>query len=184
LNKKLVFVLFVSIGNLVGSILVYYLSGVFNVPSYIALYTSILTASYTILAEPKQKTEPLLRITPLFKRHGSFSIGGHMPSSTAYIIMCIENVGYSNALNIEVKCQLTPNLKIPLNDRGIFTHSLLAPKEMVNFEVVKSFGTNELLSQELKINTIFFNEDNKKQKVINLNYLVKNLRDRLKEVKI
>lgn len=159
------FVLFVSIGNVVGSILVYFILGAVNVPVYIALYTSILTASYTILAEPKQKTEPLLRITPLLKRYGQIMIGNHTSPSSAAIIIWIENVGYSNALNIEAKCQLFPDLTIPLKNNGVFKHSLLVPKEKINFEAVESFGTNELLSQELKIDVNFLMKITKNRKL-------------------
>jgi hypothetical protein len=57
MSKRVLFVLFLFIGNVVGSILVYYLFGDVhvNVPEFIALYTSILTAIYTILAKPKRE---------------------------------------------------------------------------------------------------------------------------------
>jgi hypothetical protein len=54
INEKSMFVLLILVGNIVGSILVYFLFGDhFNVPEFIALYTSILTAIYTILAKRK-----------------------------------------------------------------------------------------------------------------------------------
>lgn len=161
----------------------YFYSETSSIAEYVALYTSVSTACYAILAEPRERIEPYLRITPLLKSHATISIGNYTSPSLAGIIMWIENVGYSNAKNIEGSCQLVPDASIPLKDKGVFRHALLAPKERIHCEVVESFETDKLLSQQLIIEVSYSNEDDKKQKPIKMEYPVKELEEKLREVK-
>ena len=136
--KKIVFILVLVIGAVAIGISFYYYSATSEIAEYLALYTSVTTACYAILAQPKERTEPFLRITPLLERHGTF---GSIPS-TAGIKIWIENVGYSNATNIELKCKLTVDTMVSLEDEGVFKHPLLTPKEKVYYQAVESAQTD------------------------------------------
>ena len=178
MNKKILFLLFVSIGNVVGSILVYLLFGGTNVPEYIALYTSILTASYAILAEPKVRTEPYLRISPVLRRYGHILIGNANSPSSSGLNARIENVGYSNAKNIEVRCRLVPDSSIPLKNNGIFKHPLLTPKDdPIIYKIVEFAESNKLRSQQLIVEASYSNEDDKKQEPIKMKVAISELEE-------
>jgi hypothetical protein len=182
--KKILFIMVLAIGITTIVITFYYYSATSYIAEYVALYTSISTACYAILAEPKQRTEPYLRITPLLERHHGMVVSRNFSTpSTAGITVWIENVGYSNATNIEVKCHLTPDASIPLKDKGVFKHTLLTPKESIRYEAVGRVETEKLLSQKLIIEVVYSNEDNKKQKPVKMECLVKDLEENLREVK-
>jgi hypothetical protein len=173
------------IGATVIGIGFYYYSATSEIAEYLALYTSISTACYAILTQSRERTEPYLRITPLLDRyHGIVMIGNYSSPNTAGISVWIENVGYSNATNIEVKCQLAPDTSMPLKDNGVFKHTLLTPKEIIRYEVtVEHIETEKLLSQKLIIEVVYSNEDNKKQKPVKMECLVKDLEENLREAK-
>lgn len=176
MNKKIFFVSLLSIGNTVGSILVYFLFGDINVPEFIALYTSILTASYAILAEPKARTEPYLRITAVLKKYGHIMIGNSSSPNSLGLDIWIENIGNSIAKNIEVRCQLVPDGSIPLKDKGVFKHPLLALiPEKVQYKAVEFADSNKLLSQKLIIEASYSNEEDKKQEPIKIEVAINEL---------
>jgi hypothetical protein len=169
MRKKIWFILFFSIGNVVGSILIYYLFESVNVPVFIALYTSILTATYQILAEPTKRTDPFLRINPKLSDQGM----------DAGLDILIENIGYSIAKDIEVKCKLVPGGSLPLIDNGVFKYSSLAPRETpVKYSALVLVKDSELLSQEkLIIEVSYLNEDGKKQKPIKMERIISKLQE-------
>jgi hypothetical protein len=181
--KKMLFILFLVIGIVAIIIVSYCFSATANIAEYVALYTSISTACYAILAEPKERTEPYLRTTAVLKRYGQIMIGNYDSPSHLGLNIWIENVGYSNAKGIEVRCQLVPDGSIPLKDNGIFKHSLLTPRKRIQYQAVESVESNKLLSQQLVIEATFSNEDDKEQKPIKNKYLVKELEEDLREVK-
>jgi len=182
--KKIIFILVLLFGAIVIGIGFYYYSATSEIAEYLALYTSISTAIYAILAQPKERTEPYLRITPLIDRHhGMIAIGNWTSPSLAGIKVWIENVGYSNATNIEVKFQLAPDTAIKLKNNGVFKHTLLTPKEITRYDVVEGTETEKILSQKLTIEVNYSNEDDKKQKPIKMECLVKDLEENLREVK-
>jgi hypothetical protein len=76
--KKIVFILVLLIGAIAIGISFYSYSLTSEIAEYLALYTSVATACYAILSQPKERTEPFLRITPLLERHGTF---GGVPSN-------------------------------------------------------------------------------------------------------
>ena len=78
----------------------------------------------------------------------------------------IENIGYSIAKDIEVKCKLVPDGSIPLIDNGVFKYSSLAPREPpVKYSALVLVEDSKLLSQEkLIIEVSYLNEDDKKTK--------------------
>lgn len=182
-DKKILFILFVSIGSIAVATSVYYSFGVDYVAEYVALFTSISTAIYAVLAEPKAKTEPILRITPLLRTWGTISFGNRSSKSNLGLNIWIENIGYSIAKDIEVKCRLAPNASIPLNNNGVFKHSMLASKERVLYQAVEAVESNKLLSQQLTLEVNFANEDDKKQKPIKKEYPIRELEQDLREVK-
>jgi hypothetical protein len=183
MNKKILFVLIVLIGSMAIATFVYYYVGVADIAEYVALFTSVSTAMYAILAEPKEKTEPFLRITPTLKRYGTIAIGTYVSPETVGLDVWIENIGYSIAKDIEVKCQIIPDESIPLKSDGVFKHPLLAPKEIVQYKAVEAVDSNKFLSQRLIIEAAYSNEDDKKQKPIKKEYKISELEEGLKEVK-
>lgn len=147
--------------------------GTVNVPAFIALYTSILTASYTILTEPKQKTEPILRVSPLVTQHKN-------PTSFHYNVdVWIENIGYGIAKNIEANISVSNN-KI-FNKK--FNHQLLAPKEILKFPIYEYMDFDIYNNERLSIEMAYFNEDSKKIKPMIEEYKLKELPEAFKEVK-
>jgi hypothetical protein len=182
-DKKILFILFISIGSVLVALSVYHFLGVSNVAEYVALFTSVSTAIYAILSEPKGRTEPILRITPLLRPWGSISFGNRSTKSNLGLNIWIENIGYSIAKDIEVKCRLAPDASIPLNNNGVFKHSMIAPKEIVLYQAVEVVESNKLLSQQLILEVNFANEDNKKQKPIKKEYPIRELEQDLREVK-
>jgi hypothetical protein len=181
MDKRILFVLLILIGSLVVAISIGYSLGVAQIVGYVAWFTSVSTAVYAILAQPKQRTEPILRITPLLK---SSIVTANVTFWVRTIDIWIENIGYSIAKEIEVRCRLDPDGSIPLEKNGFFKHPLLAPKEIVQYQAAKSADVmDNFLSQRLTIETSYLNEDNKKQKPIKSVYLVKELQEGLKEVK-
>jgi hypothetical protein len=164
----------------VGTLIAYSL-GTSHIAEYVALFTSLSTATYAIFTQPKQRTEPFLRITPLLKTNIS-DVGTRIIFRTLDI--WIENIGHSIAKEIEVKCKLDPDGSIPLEKNGIFKHSLLAPEERIKYQAVRTVDVvDKFLSQHLTIEASYSNEDNKKQEPIKKVYLVKELLEELKEVK-
>jgi len=176
MDKRIFFILFVLIGSIVVAISINYSFGAAHIAEYVALFTSVSTAVYAILAQPKGRTEPILRITPLLKQLDP-------KLSHLKLDIWIENIGYSIAKNIEVKCQLVPDASIYIKNNGVFRHSFLAPKEIVQYQAVGLADRNKLLSQQLIIEASYLNEDDKKQKPIKNVYSVKELHEGLKEVK-
>jgi hypothetical protein len=183
MNKKILFIITLVIGIIAIGIVSYYYSATARTVEYVALYTSISTACYTILAEPRAKTEPLLRITPTLKRHGIVFIGKASMGGGVDLNIWIENIGYSIAKNIEVKCQIAPDKTIPLKNNGVYTHSFLAPKEITQYQLVDSIESGKLLSQQLIIEVSYSNENDKKQTPIKKEYPVRELEEGLREVK-
>jgi hypothetical protein len=157
----------------VVSIVVFYLLGTVNVPAFIALYTSILTASYTVLTEPKQKTEPFLRVSPLVTQHKN-------PTSFHYNVdVWIENIGYGIAKNIEAKICVSNTKMFTKN----FNHQLLAPKEIIKFPIYEYMDFDIYNNESLSIEMAYFNEDGKKIKPVIAEYKLKELPEAFKEVK-
>ena len=183
MDKKIWFILFLTIGIAVITVTFYYYSETARIAEYVALYTSVSTACYAILAEPKKRTEPYLRITPLLKRHAYIMMGNYSSPKTSGLNIWIENVGHSNAKNIEIRFQLVPDGSIQLKDNGVFVHPLLTPKEKVQCQAVKSAYSDKLLLQQLIVEASYSNEDEKKQKQIKNKWSVKELKEDLKEIK-
>jgi hypothetical protein len=184
MNKKIIFILVLIIGATVIGFGFYYYSATSEIAEYLALYTSVSTACYAILTQPKERTEPFLRITPLLDRHHGMAVGRNFSTpSSAGIKVWIENVGHSNATNIELKCQLTVDTMVSLENEGVFKHPLLTPKEKVCYQAVESAQTDLLFSLKLSYEVIYSNEDNKKQKPIKKEIAIIDLEENLREVK-
>jgi len=183
MNKKILFVLIVLIGSMVIATFVYYYVGAADIAEYVALFTSVTTAMYAILAEPKERTEPFLRITPTLKRYGIIAMRNYTSPERVDLNIWIENIGYSIAKDIEVKCQIVPDGSISLKNNGVFSHPLLAPEEKVQYQAVEAVESNKFLSQQLIIEAAYSDEDNKKQKPIRKDCPVKELEEGLREVK-
>jgi len=183
MNKKILFVLALLIGIVAIIVILFFFSQVNSIAEYVALFTSVSTATYAILAEPKERTEPILRVTPLLKSGKVISIGGSTMGGGLSLDVCIENIGYSIAKDIEVKCQITPDTSIRLKNNGVFKHSLLAPREIVHYEALEWIGKDNFLSQQLIIEASYSNEDDKRQKPIKKKCPVKELEEGLREAK-
>lgn len=184
MDKRILFILVVLVGSIAVAISINYSLGVAHVTEYVALFTSVTTAVYAILAQPKQRTEPFLRITPLLKTHATIAITGmDVPKTKRGLDIWIENIGYSIAKDLKVSCGLVPDDSIYLENAGIFKYQLLAPKEIVKYSVVRFVDANILLSQQLIIEASYLDEDDKKQKPIKNVYSVEELHEGLKEVK-
>lgn len=177
MDKRILFILFVLVGSIVVAIPVNTFLGSSSIAEYVALFTSVSTAIYAILAQPKERTEPLLRIGPELKGHGIGIITGTLSSEpNAELNVWVQNIGYSIAKDIEIKCQLSPDTSIPLKDNGITKISFLTPKDRpFQCQIVLSADINRLLSQQLTIETSYLNEDDKKQKPTKDVYSVKEL---------
>lgn len=177
MDKRILFVLFVLVGSTAVAISINYSFGAAHIAEYVALFTSVSTAIYAILAQPKERTEPFLRITPTLHRHGAVFIGSS-GSLSASLEVQIENIGYSTAKDIEIKCQLIPDTSIPLKDKGVFKHSLLTTNDLpVYYQVVECADVDKLLSQQLILEASYLNEDNKRQKPLKNAYSVKELHE-------
>jgi hypothetical protein len=175
MDKRILFILFVLVGSIVVAISINYSLGTANIAEYVALFTSVSTAIYAILAQPKERTEPLLRIVPTLKRH-SMVIMGDSLGQIVGLNVWIQNIGYSVAKDIEIRCQLIPDASIPLKDNGVYKISFLTPKDPpVQYQVVEEADSEKLLSQQLIIEASYLNEDNKKQKPTKNVYSVKEL---------
>jgi hypothetical protein len=175
MDKRILFSLFVLVGSIVVTISINYSLGTANIAEYIALFTSVSTAIYAILAQPKERTEPLLRIIPALKRHPTVILGDLLGQIVGLNVW-IQNIGYSIAKNIEIRCQLLPDASIPLKDNGVYKISFLTPKDPpVQYQVVEEADSEKLLSQQLIIEASYLNEDNKKQKPTKNVYSVKEL---------
>jgi hypothetical protein len=183
MDKRILFILFVSVGSIVVAISINYSYGAAHIAEYVALFTSVSTAVYAILAQPKERIEPFLRITPTIHRHGAIIVGNVGSERTMSLNIWIENIGYSIAKDIEVQCRLVPNGSIFLENNGVFKHSLLAPKEIVQYQAVQIANTDKLLSQQLIIEASYLNEDDEKQKPIRKKALISELEEGLREVK-
>lgn len=175
--------LLISIGSPAVAISVYLLLGATNVAEYVALFTSVSTAVYAILAEPRERTEPILRITPLLKRYGKVVVDGLGNEGKLGIDIWTENIGYSVAKDIEVDCRFVPDGSIRLKDNGIFKHSLLAPREIIQYQAVDFADADKLLAQQLIIESSYLNEDDEKQKPMKKVCAVKELKEGLRETK-
>jgi hypothetical protein len=175
MNKKILFISVLAVGILAIGITSYYYSATPSIVEYVALYTSISTACYAILAEQKAKTEPILRINPELSSHSMGSLG---------LDILIENIGYSIAKDIEVNCKLVPDGSIPLSDNGVFKHSFLAPREPpIKYSALMFVETSKLLSQEkLIIEVSYLNEDDKKQKPIKMETTISKLEQEMRRV--
>ena len=183
-DKKILFTIFLIIGIVAIVISFYYYSETSKIAEYVALFTSVSTAVYTILSKTKERTEPILRITPLLS-DPNMSFWG--------LDIWIENIGYSIAKDIEVKCQLVPDASIPLENNGIFKHSLLAPKEITKCSVIiradnskplsRQLFIAEVTQQKLIIEVSYSNEDDKKQKPIKKKVAIAELEHGFGEVK-
>lgn len=166
--------LLVSIGSVAVAFFVYYFVGLSDIPEYVALFTSILTAMYAILAEPKAKTEPILRITPLLKQD---------PKLLRYNVdIWIENIGYSIAKDIEVKFKVS-DPKIHVKNNGFFKHLLLAPKETIKCQALELIEYDTYNTQQLITEVSYLSEDNKKQKPIKKEYPIREMEQGFREVK-
>lgn len=180
MDKRILFVLFVLVGSIAVAISINYSLGTAHIVEYVALFISSSTAVYAILAQPKQRTEPFLRITPLLRTHQTIAMTGIPSLRERSLDVKIENIGYSIAKDIEVKCKLDPDSSIPLEKNGVIKHSLLTPKEIAKYQVVKRAGADvldKLLSQQLSIEASYYNEEYKKQKPIKNEYSVKELHE-------
>jgi hypothetical protein len=88
----------------------------------------------------------------------------------------IQNIGYSVAKDIEIRCQLIPDASIPLKDNGVYKISFLTPKDPpIQYQVVEEADAEKLPSQQLIIEASYLNEDNKRQKPTKNVYLVREL---------
>jgi hypothetical protein len=156
------------VGNVILIPIVYNFLGKEFVFESIAVFTSITTAVYTILATPTTKTEPILRVTPF--------LGGGLGMGQIGLRVQIQNIGYSIAKNIEVKCKIVPDLTISLENNGVCNIPLLAPKESRIIPLISSIDLPRLLSQEKAIIEVSYeNEEGKKQKPIKIEPLISEL---------
>lgn len=183
MDKRILFILFVLIGSTILAISINYSFGAVHIAEYVALFTSASTAVYSILAQPKERIEPLLRITPTIHMQAGVFIKNMSPINTMSLSIWIENIGYSIAKDIEVRCRLVPNGSITLESNGVIKHPLLAPREVTENQLVRSARSDQLLSQQLIIEAFYLNIDDEKQKPIKNEYPVKELHSGLKEVK-
>ena len=174
--KKTLFILWLGIGIPVISFILNYYSATSNILESIALYASLSTACYAILAEPKQRTEPLLRITPLVKQQEN-------PISFHYRIdVWIENIGYGIAKNIEIKIKAS-DPKVNFNNNGYFKHLLLIPKERFKCPVLEFMDSETYTNQRLIVEISYSNEDDKKLKPIHEEYTIRELKEGFSEEK-
>jgi hypothetical protein len=167
MDKRILFSLFVLVGNITVAISINYSLGVAHVAEYVALFTSVSTAIYAILAQPKERTEPLLRITPTLERHPVVFIDNRKFGGSVGLDVRIQNIGYSIAKDIEIRCQLIPHASIHLENNGIYKISLLSPRDPpIKYQVVGGADAEKLLLLTLAIEVSYLNEDDKKQKPI------------------
>jgi hypothetical protein len=185
MDKRILFVLFILVGSIFVAVLISYSFGAAQIVGYVAWFTSLSTAVYAIWTQPKQRTEPFLRIAPILEKHQGmiFIAGVGGTTSRASLNVWIENIGYSIAKNISVRCGLNPDKSIPLKENGVFSHPLLAPKERVSFQIVEYAETERLSSQQLTIEVKYENEDGKPQNMLTNAYSVEELPESLREVK-
>jgi len=172
METKITFILtFVSVlivGIFSIIIFAYKFEGIPNINEYLALYVSVTTAIFTsikLLIEPKVRTEPYLRLTPIFNEKPNELIAGLLSKKVSMNLL-VENIGHSIAKNIEIKCWLANDTSTPPK-MVEFHYSMLAPKENpLKFAVLKYVDLEPLRKTKLLVEYSFFNEENKKKKLV------------------
>lgn len=171
-KRKIAFVLFLVVGNITLGLYASYYLGKDTVLESIAVFTSISTAVYAILNEPpKEKAEPLLRVEPRLRAgFGMGSLG---------LEVRVDNIGDAPAKNTQVVCKINPQSSISLENDGVYTIPLLAPKEYSKINPIISIQSDQLTSQELAVEVAYSNLENKKQPSMRESYSISVLRKNL-----
>ena len=166
-KKKIGFVLFLIIGNVVVGLSSFRYLGADATIALIAFFTSLSTAVYSIMNEPK-KPQPLLRVKPSLRNPFLGSLG---------LDLYIDNVGDSSAKDIKVICKTSPEA-LTLENNGLYNIEILPSKERpVQIIVITSIETPSIESKKVEMEVTYSNMDNEKQKAIKKIYDVKILLD-------
>lgn len=167
-KRRIAFVLFLTIGNIVLGLYAFNYLGKDTVLESIAVFTSISTAVYTILNEPeKEKPEPLLRVRPVAK--------GGLGAGELGLDVYIDNIGDAPAKDIKIVCKTGPQT-ISLENNGVYKIPLLPLKEPpLKLNVINSIESEQLFSQNLDVEVMYSNMENKKHPPMKENYAISEL---------
>ncbi len=164
-KRRIGFVIFLIVGNIaVGSPIFYYLGKDITF-QFIAFFTSISTAAYAILNEPK-KPQPLLRIQLIAR-------AGYEMGSIGFDLL-VDNIGDATAKDIKVMCKTSPRI-VEVEENGIYNIKLIAPKETNKINVLTSIQESQVSSLRIDVEITYSSIENKKQTPIKESFEVKNL---------
>jgi len=167
-KRRIIFVLFLIIGNIAIGVYAFYYLGKDTVLESIAVFTSVSTAAYAVLNEPETtKPEPLLRVRPIAR--------GGLGSGSLGLDLFLDNIGDALAKDIKVLCRTNPQV-LPLQNNGIYHIESLVPREApTKINVVTSIESGQFTSQNLEVEVTYSDTDAKKQTPIKTKYSIDEL---------
>ena len=167
-KRRIVFVLFLIIGNIALGLYAFYYLGKDTVLESIAVFTSVSTAAYAVLNEPETvKPEPLLRIRPVAR--------GGLGMGSLGLDLFLDNVGDALAKDIKVVCKTSP-MTLGVQNNGVYGIGLLAPREPpARITVINSIESGQFSSQNLEVKVAYSDTEDKKQTPINATYSIDEL---------
>ena len=172
-KRRIVFVLFLSIGNIALGLYAFYYLGKGTVLESIAVFTSVSTAAYAVLNEPETvKLEPLLRVRAVAR--------GGLGMGSLGLDLFLDNIGDALAKGIKVVCKASP-IALGLQNSGVYGIKLLAPKETAKINVISSIESGQFSSQNLEVELTYSDTENKKQTPIKETYSIDELVRKLHE---
>jgi hypothetical protein len=166
-KRRLVFVVFLIVGNIALSLYAFYYIGKDTVLESIAVFTSVSTAVYAVLNEPEtMKLEPLLRTRPVAR--------GGLGMGSLGLDLFLDNVGDALAKDIKVVCKTSPII-LGLQNSGVYDIKLLAPRETAKINVISSIESGQFSSQNLEMELTYSDTENNKQTPIKETYSIDEL---------
>jgi hypothetical protein len=164
-KRRIGFIIFLIVGNVVVGLSTFHYLGKDATIEFIAIFTSLSTAAYSILNEP-EKPQPLLRIQLTAR-------GGYAMAQLGLDLL-IDNIGDANAKDIKVVCKTSPDA-IALEGNGIYKIKPISPRERHKVNLVTSIESGKISTQRIDVEVTYSNMENKKQASINESYEMKDL---------
>lgn len=165
-KRRIGFILFLIVGNVVLGFSSFYYLGKDAAIEFIAVFTSLSTAAYSILNEP-EKPQPILRVKPRVRNGwGMDSLGFDLH---------VDNVGGATAKDIKIICKTSPNT-LDLENKGVYEIKILPQREQpTKINLISSIETQSITSQKIHVAITYSNLDNKQQPPIEESYEIDDL---------
>jgi hypothetical protein len=167
-KKKIGFAIFLVIGNIVVGLSTFQYLGTDATIALIAFFTSLSTAVYSIINEPK-KPQPLLRITT--KVRAGYGMG------TLGFDTYIDNIGESSAKDVKVICKIYPQ-PVPLEQNGVYIIKVIPTREPpIKLNALISADVSSVKLQKIDVEVTYSNMDDETQPTIKETYEINKLLD-------